>query len=190
MSSEQEKVLAQADIDALVALVPDEPRAATVAAPTSPPPPKPAAPPVTARQDLSDYEQPAAQAYSSNEVENIQTTINDLIRQVSKLTNMAQKLDALEKMTEQMRFLLKLAPGEAKTLGEQIAEIHQRLDEIFDVFQNRRDLRDDFQCEHCQSKSLVAFHAKCTSCGKENWLGWWPKDEKKTSADGNLAKPG
>jgi hypothetical protein len=40
-------------------------------------------------------------------------------------------------------------------------------------------LQDDFQCQRCQSKSLVAIHVKCTGCGDESWMGWWPKPDGK-----------
>jgi hypothetical protein len=59
------------------------------------------------------------------------------------------------------------------------------MDEISNILETIREskssynLQDEFKCSHCQSKNLVAFHVKCTSCGKENWMGWWPDSNKK-----------
>jgi len=34
--------------------------------------------------------------------------------------------------------------------------------------------RQSFICRNCQSKGQVAARLHCTSCGEENWWGWWP----------------
>jgi hypothetical protein len=34
--------------------------------------------------------------------------------------------------------------------------------------------RHSFICRNCQSKGQVAARLHCTSCGEENWWGWWP----------------
>ena len=34
--------------------------------------------------------------------------------------------------------------------------------------------RHSFVCRNCQSKGQVAARLHCTSCGQENWWGWWP----------------
>jgi translation initiation factor 2 gamma subunit (eIF-2gamma) len=34
-----------------------------------------------------------------------------------------------------------------------------------------------FQCSECGSGGTVAIHVKCTSCGEENWMGWWPEED-------------
>jgi hypothetical protein len=36
------------------------------------------------------------------------------------------------------------------------------------------DARHSFVCRNCQSKGQVAARLHCTSCGEENWWGWWP----------------
>lgn len=36
------------------------------------------------------------------------------------------------------------------------------------------NLRESFRCE-CGASGFVAIRIKCTSCGRENWHGWFPK---------------
>ncbi len=104
MGNDGEKVLSQADVDALVALVPDAPRAA--APPVSPKPvpaekPQPAAAePV--RSSVSVHESPAAHTIPSSEIIALQKTVADLTRQVSKFADTAQRIDLLEEKTAQL----------------------------------------------------------------------------------------
>ena len=35
-----------------------------------------------------------------------------------------------------------------------------------------------FRCSECDAKGTVAIHVKCTQCGEENWMGWWPEDDE------------
>jgi hypothetical protein len=32
-----------------------------------------------------------------------------------------------------------------------------------------------FKCSSCGAQGLVATPFRCTRCGKDRWLGWWPK---------------
>ena len=33
---------------------------------------------------------------------------------------------------------------------------------------------DNFQCKNCQAKGTVAAELSCTSCGTKSWWGWFP----------------
>jgi hypothetical protein len=55
------------------------------------------------------------------------------------------------------------------------------MDELYSLLQNMRHsptdeerIHDQFHCVKCHSEKLVAIHVKCTSCGTENWMGWFP----------------
>jgi hypothetical protein len=39
----------------------------------------------------------------------------------------------------------------------------------------RCDIKSNFRCNSCKSHGRVAMYLKCTSCGEEQWVGWWPK---------------
>ncbi len=40
------------------------------------------------------------------------------------------------------------------------------------------DMKKNFKCDCCGADGAVALKIKCTHCDKENWWGWWPKDNK------------
>ena len=39
----------------------------------------------------------------------------------------------------------------------------------------RCDIRNNFHCGHCKTQGKVAMYLKCTDCGEEQWVGWWPQ---------------
>jgi hypothetical protein len=201
-----EKVLTQADIDALVSKVPPKPAAPKPAAPVAGAPkpaapvvappkpvepvaaaPKPAAP-VTPAPKPAESGKPAIsvgaprdgtakyEKYTSNEVSSLQSTVADLARQVAKMTNSMQRLEKAEDKVAQIYSLLKLDPEETVSLGGRLDAIYSRVDELA---QHYSDYQNEFECNHCKSKQNMALHVKCTSCGEEAWMGWWPEGNKK-----------
>jgi hypothetical protein len=69
--------------------------------------------------------------------------------------------------------------SEVETLRRTVAELTNRLNKLETVmFKSQKsfrcDIRNNFHCGHCQSEGKVAMYLKCTSCGEEQWVGWWP----------------
>ena len=192
MGNDGEKVLSQADVDALVALVPDAPRAA--APPVSPQPvpaekPQPAAAePV--RSSVSVHESPALHNVPSSEISALQKTVADLTRQVSKFADTAQRIDLLEEKTAQLAQIIQHSAHNDRPSGEQITEIQTQLCDLSERLHQRHELREDFECQHCQSKGTVAFLTKCTACGQERWFGWWPRKKAGENTSRNKAPMG
>jgi hypothetical protein len=64
-------------------------------------------------------------------------------------------------------------------------ELSERIDEIYNFLETLPAERSDpgiqelYECSQCHSRKLVALHVKCTNCGNENWLGWWPRLNQK-----------
>jgi len=152
-----ERVLSQAEIDALTAKVPVKPRPAVAAgapaataAPASPRPESPRPEPPPPRPSQAE---PAGvvRPVQSGEIEALQKRIDDLTRQLVKVAGLAQRIDALEETVEKQKQLL--AQRNA----------------------NAWNPRDTFRCGGCKSANLVAVKMKCTACGREAWIGWWPK---------------
>jgi hypothetical protein len=195
-----EKVLTQADIDALVSKVPPKPAAPKPAAPVAAAPkpatpvaaaPKPAQPVAAAPKPEPkpvEPEKPAVsigaprdgtakyEKYTSNEVNNLQNTVTDLARQVAKMMNVMQRLEKAEDKVAQIYSLLKLDPDETVSLGGRLDAIYGRVEELA---QHYSDYQNEFQCNRCKSKQNMALHVKCTSCGEEAWMGWWPEGNRK-----------
>jgi hypothetical protein len=149
---------------------PAAPRAQAPAPPTPPARPKPEVSlprPVT----TATY-----QKYSSGEVGALQNVMADLARQVAKLTGALQRIDQMEEQVNKIASMIKLTPEASKDYDDKIAQIQA----VLDVLQAKSDtFRDDFQCRSCNAQNSIAIHVKCTSCGEENWMGWWPDGEKK-----------
>jgi hypothetical protein len=211
--SPEEKVLTQADIDALVSKVPPKPAvpkpaapavnapagaASATAAPRVAPATAVAAAAGTAAPAPKLEQKPAPVAvqtekqgialgpmrdgtaryekYTSNEVSNLQNTVADLARQVAKMTNAMQRLEKAEQKVTEIYSLLRLDPDATETLGGKLEGIHARVEELA---RHYSDYQNEFQCAHCHSSQMMALHVKCTSCGEEAWMGWWPEGNKK-----------
>ena len=176
MGNDDEKVLSQADVDALVALVPEAPRTEPTATATAVSEDKPlqSATSEPVRTSATDHEPPSSSC-SSTEVIALQKTLADLTRQVSKLANTVQRLDFLEEKTGELAKMIQQSPYSIRFSEKQIAAIDDKVEELSHNLKKRHELRENFQCEHCDSKGTVAFFTKCTSCGQERWFGWWPR---------------
>lgn len=186
---DDEKVLSQADVDALVALVPDTPRPPAAAGPepvaAEPPPP----PEIreTVAPDRTDYEPAVPQAAPPGELAALQKTVADLSGKVNRLTGAVQRLNLLEERIDQLELSGRQPPHEIQPLKEEIIGISSQLRDLSLNTKNKWDLHEEFQCEKCKSKRTVAFLVKCTSCGSERWFGWWPP--KKTNGANHTRKP-
>ena len=179
MGNDDEKVLSQADVDALVALVPDAPR--TAASPTisakSIPEEKPMQTAVAEPAPLSvtACEPTTSNNIPSSEIVALQKTINDLTRQVNKLANTTQRLDLLEETTGQLARLIQHSAHHEQIPVEIIDEIQAEIQDLSQHLNHRNEFKENFECTQCKSKGTMAILTKCTSCGQERWFGWWPK---------------
>ncbi len=120
----------------------------------------------------------AHQETASVDISTLQKNIADLSREVSKLTAAMQTITQLEEKVKQFEAVIKLMPGANRALKGRIDEIASIVETIQ---QGKSDLAflEGFTCNHCHVKSTVAIHIKCTSCGKDNWMGWWPDENSK-----------
>jgi hypothetical protein len=143
--ADDEKLLSQADIDALTSQVPTKPRKTSnqtisretkAASKREPDLPKPEVPSKPAHLKVEVASGPSPY---SREIETLKKMVDDLKKQVLK----------------------------DQTQLEQISQyIHNK--PIWNP-------QDTFQCSNCKSTKFVAIHVKCTSCDKTHWIGWWPK---------------
>ena len=194
MSADDEKVLSQADVDALVALVPTPQR---VTPPSVNAAPAPVERPVHLPAQMGETIQAPATASSSpsqsavsgstgagpsgevltlqRELAALQRTVVDLTRQVGKYTGMAQRLDSLEENAGHFAQMVQRTAHNNQPSGKQIAELQTQIWELSQTQNRGNELRENFECPHCKAKGKVAFLTKCTACGKERWFGWFPK---------------
>ena len=154
MANDDEKVLSQADVDALVALVPDAPRAAAplpqATQPPPPPPPVPASvPPIMvnvktvpaaaepARANSSAVHGSSVSSVSLGEVMVLKKNVDDLTKQVNKFANTAQRLDAMEERIGELAFKIERSSYNVQPGREEIAQIRNELRELIREHESR-----------------------------------------------------
>jgi hypothetical protein len=201
MSEDEGKVLSQSDIDAMLSSIPqdsdDRPRStATAQKPpkadipadtAATPATKPAATAAAAPAAKSAPAQPADTASPDRQkskevltveiIESLQTTLADLIKRLSKMENAMERLELLEEKVGEMGASSGAPSGNLQAIKDRVQQLNGQMDEISGnlKYSLGYGVGKIFQCKHCESKNLVALHVKCTQCGEENWLGWWPK---------------
>jgi len=175
---------------------PPPPKAA--AAPGKPPAPAPQ-PAAVPPKPLASAPQPAAvptpgptpeqvanlcKQIIAEQTKDLQKTVHDLQKneieltiKVNKLDNITEKMNHLEEKIGEMAALVKSSPKAVKALEARMEEIYSLLDAMRQEkhASDEERIRDEFQCVNCRSEKLVAIHVKCTSCGTENWMGWFPE---------------
>jgi hypothetical protein len=72
------------------------------------------------------------------------------------------------------------SPSEVEALRNTVAELTNRINRMEAAMLKsqksfRCDIKNNFNCGHCHSQGKVAMYLKCTSCGEEQWVGWWPQ---------------
>jgi len=116
--------------------------------------------------------------HSSGEVTSQQKTIAELTEQVDKLSAAIQTIAQLEEKVKQLEAMMKLMPDSTRTLKARVDEIAIALERLKGEKSDTSFL-EGFKCSHCHAEGLVALYVKCTRCGKENWMGWWPDEENR-----------
>jgi hypothetical protein len=113
----------------------------------------------------------------AQETRDLNKQVMELTIQVNKFEKTAQKITQIEDKLDQIAAMVQSSPKAVKTLGARIDEIYRMLDAMRRPERKSDEdrIHDDFHCVKCQSEKLVAVHVKCTSCGTENWMGWFPE---------------
>jgi len=65
----------------------------------------------------------------------------------------------------------------AKGTLQQINNVAKQIEVLTEGLRTTPDynLGKTFNCASCNSNGTIAIKVRCTSCGKENWWGYWPK---------------
>ncbi len=179
MFDDDEKVLSQSDIDAMLATLPeDAPPVSTSTAkeaePEQYPVPEPPAAPAPSGTAPSKVD---GGPVSAGIADSLQATLADVVKRLSKIENVMERLEQLEKKVAQISADSGKSPQNQQAL-ENVKELEEQIEEISDNLRSSLGygVRKIFRCKYCKSKGLVALHVKCTDCGEETWLGWWPKE--------------
>jgi hypothetical protein len=65
----------------------------------------------------------------------------------------------------------------SKSTMQQINNVARQIESVTEGLRTTPDynLGKIFSCASCNSNGTIAIKVMCTSCGKENWWGYWPK---------------
>lgn len=176
------KVVAQ-DIKAVP---PAQPRAAAPAPEPAAPAPIPApAPQVINQGPTPEQVTNLCRQVASEQTKDIAKQIVELTIKVNKMDKLSQRLSQIEDKIDEMAEMVQQSPQAVEALSGRIEEICGLLEGLRRQH-NKGDeerIRDQFHCVNCHSKKLVAVHVKCTSCGTENWMGWFPDKKESVKED-------
>ena len=153
------KVLSQSEIDAILAAAPKD-NGAAAKSPSQPTPLK-----VFKAEDdsLSVKDMPRADMMGYEE-------------QPGQIEEIMKRLEQLERKIEKLSVSLEQSRNAPPPVS-QIKEIERRLAEISENLSNTPvyGIRKGFECSSCHSRGTIAVPLRCTKCGKETHIGWWPK---------------
>jgi hypothetical protein len=100
--------------------------------------------------------------------------VNELTRQVNKIAGAMNKIMELDMKISNLAASVNMSPEITQALSERIDEIYYYL-ESMQPEEKDAGIQELYECSQCHARRLVALHVKCTNCGNENWMGWWPK---------------
>jgi hypothetical protein len=182
-----DKLLSQADIDALVSSLSSNKTAlkpASAAPPVSvPPAPQKSAPPATRPPAASTPAAPAAVnkprpaavvAPDNNNL--INSKLADMAKQIAQLSAIVKRVESLEDRIAGLEARI-ASENESSEVNQKVQQLAEELKRISQNLQNTPGygIRNSFKCEKCHEPGHVATMFRCTQCGHESWRGWWPQ---------------
>ena len=161
---DSDQVLSQAEIDAMLNGGGGDSPAAVEAPPASLPPP------VAQEPVPAPAAPPAPAGLGQDEIQAISQRITGLEESVQRLGSQAAPgLDQnLQQLSQQVQQLYGDLQG-----------INSKLDGVVETLQATVGfgVRSVFVCKSCEAQGHVATRLTCTSCGTEEWWGWFPPAE-------------
>ena len=171
------QVLSQEQIDAMlgggaaapvpvgeVAGAPVAAAPAPVAAPAAPPPPEP--PPVAAARPTPTAGPPPQ---VGPPVATPAAVDDKLVERLDKMESVIAEMKQLLDATKQEP---KSETGQREAIATELADIQKGLTATIGY-----RAQESFTCTSCQTVGQVSAPLNCTSCGHQNWWGWWPPQQ-------------
>ena len=140
-------------------------------------------------EDMAEREvKPQVEEISAQElreaIETLRTISSDLANQTQELREIEARVSQLESGAIDSNLAIQLYSEKVQNMEDHIQKIEERTKEALEITKSNfgYKLREDFKCESCGSKGLVAIHIRCTQCGEESWWGWWPASKLKAES--------
>lgn len=93
-------------------------------------------------------------------------TVIEYLKGEFKPKKAKEKIEELEEELETLKKQIKIFESTMSVANKRITKLERM---------PITNLYDDFVCNHCGSRHLIAIKYKCTRCGKEGWWGYHPK---------------
>ena len=161
---DSDQVLSQAEIDAMLNGGGGDSPAAVEAPP--PPPPAP-----VAQEPVPAPPAPSAAAGSAqDEIQAISQRMAALEESVQQLGS--QAAPGLDQSFQQLSQQVQQLFGDLQVINSKIDSVTETLQATVGF-----GVRSVFACKSCEAQGHVATRLTCTSCGTEEWWGWFPPAE-------------
>ena len=102
--------------------------------------------------------------------------ILDRLRKIEETTDTDAILERLRDIHDTAA-RTSLGKEDLDVVEAEIAKLSGRIEAITATLKDSigYGIHRDFSCRSCGSKGHVAITIRCTECGKEGWMGWWPE---------------
>jgi DNA mismatch repair ATPase MutL len=102
--------------------------------------------------------------------------ILDRLRKIEETTDIDAVLERLRDI-QATASKTSLVKENFNVVESEIAKLSGRIEAITATLKDSigYGIHRDFSCRSCGSKGHVAITIRCTHCGKEGWMGWWPE---------------
>ncbi len=184
------KVAAQAPKAAAAPPPPPATKAAVAPAAPAPvkaaaPPPAPApAPQIVQQGPTPEQVKNLCRQIVAEQTKDLAKQVVELTIKVNKIDNIKQRIDQIEEKIGEIADVMQSSPEAINALGARMEELYNLMAGMRKQH-NKTDeehIHDQFRCVDCHSEKLVAIHVKCTNCGKQNWMGWFPDSQQPGSS--------
>jgi hypothetical protein len=119
----------------------------------------------------------SAKPIDTEKLDEIMATLGKLTQRIEnleeKITTLSQSKPDTTDNSDLERQLLQKVKNEEINLHK----VNKRINNIITMLKGTPGygVRDNYTCNNCGSHGFIAIPVKCSSCGTQGWLGWWPE---------------
>ncbi len=101
--------------------------------------------------------------------------IEELLDRVANIEAALERLDKLEDKIASIKAANSPGAQDFNVVVKQLKKVSTQVEGLLKGIKNTPgyNARSTFTCP-CGSEGTVASVYRCTKCGKDKWLGWWP----------------
>jgi hypothetical protein len=131
----------------------------------------------TPPQSSTSLKSDSAKPLDTEKLDEIMATLGKLTQRIENLEETISTLgqstpDTTNNSDLERRLLQKIKNEEVN-----LHKVNKRVSNIITLLKGTPGygVRNSYTCSNCGSNGLIAIPVKCSSCGTQGWLGWWPE---------------